>query len=208
MKRVLAWFEEDKRYVTWGKALTLALLPFLCCLVTCAVQGRGIGEVYLPSSEWNDELFFYRQVESIVRYGFPQGYYGFNESHGLLLSFAAWSPVLVLPWIIWGFLFGWNFLAPVVCNIVLMTLAVFLFGLLVKPTRKQMGILALLFCLYTPYVRYMLSGMPEIICMSHLIVFYGLAVSCGREEKTWKLVCMFVVTGLLTLMRPYMLLFL
>ena len=194
--------------MTLCKALLLALLPVLCCVVASAMQGRSIGETYLPSSEWNDELFYYKQVESIVKYGYPQGYYGFNESHGLKLSFAAWSPVLVLPWIVWGFLFGWNLLSPVICNILLMTVAVFWFAWLTKPTWKQTGVLVLLFCLYTPFVRYMLSGMPEIICISHLIVFYGLAVSYRRDERIWKLVGMFALSGLLTLMRPYMLLFL
>ena len=204
----LDWWKKDKRYMTLCKALLLALLPVLCCVVGSAVQGRGIGETYLPSSEWNDELFYYKQVESIVKFGYPQGYYGFNESHGLKLSFAAWSPVLVLPWIVWGFLFSWNLLSPVICNILLMTAAVFLFAWLTRPTWKQTGVLTLLFCLYTPFVRYMLSGMPEIICISHLIVFYGLAVSYQREERIWKLVGLFVLSGLLTLMRPYMLLFL
>ncbi len=208
MEKFLDWWKQDKRYMVLCKALLLALLPVLCCLVTSAAQGRGIGEVYLPGSEWNDELFYYKQVESIVEFGYPQGYYGFNESHGLKLSFAAWSPVLVLPWIVWGLLFGWNLLSPVVCNIVLMTLAVFLFGWLVRPTWKQMGVLTLLFCLYTPFVRYMLSGMPEIICISHLILFYGLAVNYQRAERAGKLAGLFVIAGLLTLMRPYMLLFL
>lgn len=208
MNKLWDWFRQDKRYIVWGKALLMAILPFYCCVVACAAWGDDIVNVYLPASEWNDELFYYKQVEGIVAYGFPQGYYGFNESHGLMLSFAAWSPVLVLPWIVWGLLFGWNLMAPVVCNIVLMTAAMFLFVLLVKPTWKQTGILALLFFLYTPFARYMLSGMPEIICMSHLILFYGLAVSHGREERGWKLAGMFVISGLLTLMRPYMLLFL
>lgn len=203
----LSWLKQDKRYVRLCKALILALLPFLCCLAASAAEGRSIGEVYLPSSEWNDELFYYKQVESIVKYGYPQGYYGFNESHGLKLSFAAWSPVLVLPWIVWGVLFGWNLMSPIICNIVLMTVAVFLFVWLTEPNRKQMGILTLLFCLYTPFVRYMLSGMPEIICISHLIVFYGMAVSYKRRESEGKLQILFAISGLLTLMRPYMLLF-
>ncbi len=202
------WWKRDKRYITLCKALFLALLPVLCCVVACAMEHRGIGEVYLPSSEWNDELFYYKQVESIVGFGYPQGYYGFNESHGLKLSFAAWSPVLVLPWVVWGLLFGWNLMSPIICNILLMTIASFLFGWLTKPGWKQMIVLTLLFCLYTPFVRYMLSGMPEIICISHLIVFYGLAVSFQRRESAWKLAGLFVISGLLTLMRPYMLLFL
>ena len=190
------------------KAVLMAALPLLCCLVYCAGQGRSIGEVYLPGSEWNDELFYFKQVEAIVNYGYPQGYFGFNESHALKLSFAAWSPVLVFPWIIWGLLFGWNFMSPIICNILLLTLAMFLFVWLVKPTWKQLGILTLLFCLYTPFVRYMLSGMPEIICFSLLILFYGIAVAYLKRESTAKLVWMFVLSGLLTLMRPYMLLFL
>ena len=208
MKRFIEWWKLDKRYILLIKALLIALLPVICCIVTCAVEKASIGEVYLPSSEWNDELFYYKQVESIVEFGYPQGYYGFNESHGLKLSFAAWSPVLVLPWIVWGFVFGWNMMSPVICNILLMTVAMLLFVWFTRPTWKQMGILTFLFCLYTPFVRYMLSGMPEIICISHLIVFYGLAINYEKKPHWGKLTALFGIAGLLTLMRPYMLLFL
>ncbi|MBO4980763.1 MAG: hypothetical protein J6C84_02560 [Lachnospiraceae bacterium] len=208
MNRFVAWWKQENRLQLLGKASLMALLPFLCCLISCAVQGRSIGEVYLPASEWNDELFYFKQVEGIVKFGYPQGYYGFNESHALKLSFAAWSPVLVFPWILWGLLFGWNLLSPIVCNIVLMTVAMFLFVWLVRPTWKQIGILTLLFCLYTLFVRYMLSGMPEVICFAMLIVFYGIAVRYQEKESAVGLVWMFVIAGLLTLMRPYMLLFL
>lgn len=186
----------------------LALLPILCCLVYCGMQGKTIGEVYLPVCEWNDELFYFKQVESIIEFGYPQGYYGFNESHALKFSFAAWSPILVFPWVIWGSLFGWNLLSPVICNVLLLTLAVFVFVWLVRPTWKQLGLLALLFCLYTPFVRYMLSGMPEIICFSMLILFYGLAINYLEKEKNYKLVLLFLISGIAVLMRPYMLLFL
>lgn len=207
MKRFTDWWKRDKRVLTMIKAVLLALLPVVCCLVYCAAQGRTIGEVYLPCSEWNDELFYYKQVEGIVNYGYPQGYFGFNESHALKLSFAAWSPVLVFPWIIWGVLFGWNMMSPVICNILLMTAACFLFVWLVRPDWKQLGVTALLFCLYTPFVRYMLSVMPEVICFSLLIIFYSLGINYLNREKAYKLALLFALSGLLTLMRPYMLLF-
>jgi len=207
MEKFWGWWKQDKRYVTLIKSLSLALLPLLCCLVYCAMQGRRLGEVYLPSSEWNDELFYYKQVEGIVRYGYPLGYFGFNESHALKLSFAAWSPVLVFPWVIWGWIFGWNLMSPVICNIFLMSLCCFLFVWLVKPAWKQLGILALLFCLYTPFVRYMLSAMPEVICFSMLIIFYGLAINYLHREAGYKLVLLFVISGVMTLMRPYLVLF-
>lgn len=208
MEKFLCWWKKDNRNLTFGKAVLMALLPVCCCLVHCAMQGRSIGEVYLPASEWNDELFYFKQTEAIVNFGYPQGYFGFNESHALKLSFAAWSPVLLLPWILWGILFGWNLMSPIICNILLLTAAMFCFVWLVRPTWKQMGVLTLLFCLYTPFVRYMLSGMPEVTCFSLLIVFYGLAVRYLEKEQTVYLILLFAVSGLLVLMRPYMLLFL
>lgn len=194
--------------MTLIKAVLLALLPVLCCLARCAVDGRNISQVYLPASEWNDELFYYKQVEGMVRYGYPQGYFGFNESHALKLSFAAWSPVLVFLWIIWGLLFGWNLMSPVICNIVVLTVVCFCFVWLVKPTWRQLGILGFLFCLYTPFSRYMLSCMPEILCFSMVILFYGLSINYLRIGRTWKLAALFAMAGIMTLMRPYLLLFL
>ena len=208
MDKFLGWWRVDKRYMVLLKAVLLALLPFLCCIVYCAAQGRTIGQVYLPGSEWNDELFYYKQVEGIVSFGYPQGYFGFNESHALKLSFAAWSPVLVFPWILWGLLFGWNLMSPIWCNLFLMTLCCFLFVWLVRPTWKQLGILAFLFCLYTPFVRYILSGMPEVICFAMLILFYGISINYLEREKNWKLVMLVIMSGIMTLMRPYLLLFL
>lgn len=208
MKRFKPWWQQDQRYRTFTQAVLMALLPVLCCFIRCALDGEVISGVWLPASEWNDELFYYKQVEGIIGFGYPQGYFGFNESHAMKLSFAAWSPVLVFPWILWGFLFGWNLLSPIVCNIVLMSAACFLFVWLVKPGWKQLGVLALLFSLFTPFTRYMLSGMPEVICFSMLILFYGVAFSYLSGKKTGKLVLMFVMAAVMTLMRPYLLLFL
>ncbi len=202
-----AWWKQDKRYITLMQSVLMALLPLMCSLVYCAMQGRTLGEVYLPESEWNDELFYFKQVEGMIGWGYPRGYFGFNESHALKLSFAAWSPVLVFPWILWGLAFGWTLMSPVACNIFLMSLAAFLFVWLVRPGWKQLGILTLLFCLYTPFVRYMLSVMPEVICFSLLILFYSLAVNYLNREKAWKLALLFVLSSVMTLMRPYMLLF-
>ena len=207
---------KENRWKTWWRrergtclrAAVLACLPVIACLVCCAARGQGIGQVYLPSSERNDELIYYKQVEAILEYGYPRGYFGFNESHALKLSFAAWSPALMLPWVLWGLLFGWNLLSPVLCNLFLLAGAMLLYGMLAKPDWKQTGIISLLFFLYMPFSWYMLCGMPEIGCMSLAIVFYGAAAGWLRRRSGGLLAVMFALAGLLTLMRPYFLLFL
>lgn len=190
------------------QAVLLALLPVLCCFVRCVLDGGTISEVWLPAGRWNNELFYYKQVEGIVGFGYPQGYFGYNESHALKLSFASGSPVVLFPWVIWGRIFGWNLWSPIVCNIVLMSVSCFLFVWLAKPTWKQFGVLALLFSLYTPFTRYMLSGMTEVIFFSMMILFYALAASYLNNRKVFKLVLLFLLAVIMTLMRPYLLLFL
>ena len=63
-ERFVDWWKQDKRYMTLLKAVLMALLPLLCCLVRTAAEGRSIGQVYLPSSEWNDELFYFKLFRS------------------------------------------------------------------------------------------------------------------------------------------------
>lgn len=201
------WWNRERRLLTL-KAGLAALLPLLCCAAVCAAQGRSLSEVYLPASEWNDELFYYKQVEGILSHGYPQGYFGFNESHALKLSFAAWSPVLVWPWLLYGLIFGWNLMAPVYSNILFLTLALAAFVLLAKPDWRQLGLMTLLFCCFLPFVRYMLCGMPEIICFGMAIVYWGLLIDTVEREKAAKVALLFLLGGIMTLMRPYLILFL
>ncbi len=199
-------FKRNK--ILYLQAVMMGLLPLLCCVLTCAIHGYSINDIYLPASDWNDELFYYKQVESILTYGYPQGYFGFNESHALKLSFAAWSPVLVFPWLVFGAVFGWNMMSPIYCNILLMMIACAGFVLLVKPKWKQLFLLTILFCVFTPFSLYMLRGMPECICFSMLILYYAVLEWYRKEEKFSGVIWMLIIAGLMTLMRPYLLLFL
>ncbi len=204
-KIIYEHFSRSK--ILYLQAVMMGLLPLLCCVITCAAQGYGLKDIYLPASDWNDELFYYKQVESMLQFGYPQGYFGFNESHALKFSFAAWSPVLVFPWLVFGAVFGWNMMSPIYCNILLMSVACVVFVLLVRPKWKQLFLLTLLFCVFTPFTLYMLRGMPECICFSMLIVYYAVMEWYRREERNAGIVWLLVLSGLMTLMRPYLVLF-
>ncbi len=207
MKKEDSFLKENKRTEMIIKGLAALLFPLILCVVYCAIQGKTIGDVFLPAGEWNDELFYFKQVEGMVKFGFPRGYFGFNESYAEVMSFAAWSPVLVFPWVIWGVIFGWGFMSPVICNIVLMCLTTCAFVLITKISYRQMVLLGAGMIFFVPFDRYMLSGMPEIICFCMVILFTAIAYSCLINEKIAKIVILFVMASVMTLMRPYLLLF-
>ncbi len=195
------------KYQNLIKALVMMFLPLVCCIVTCALDGKSLGSIYGPSSTWNDELFYYKQVEAILQYGFPQGNFGFNESQALVGGFAAWSPVVLLPWILWGAIFGWNFMSPIYCNVFVMMLAVFLFVYLVRPNFRQCLMLTVLYAAFTPMTRYILSYMSEAFFFAMVVIMLSFVLAYNREEKLWKLIAMTVFGAFMTLMRPYLILF-
>ena len=197
--------DRERRGVA-AAALLLALVPWICAWVYCLLKGQGFGDIYLPASPWNDELFYYKLTENVISYGYPQGYFGFNESHGLYLSFAAWSPVLLLFWVVWGFFFGWNLLSPILCNLTLLSVFIFLFCLLVKPGKRQSLLIGILYAAFLPVTRFALSCIPEAELFGLFIIFLGLAMSCRRAYKGWMVGIMFALVMLMTWMRPYLIL--
>ena len=187
-------------------SLVCGIIPFVMCAFRTALDGKTILDVYLPNSTWNDELLYYKLTEACVHYGHPQGYFGFNESHALVGGFAAWSPVLLIPWALWGLLFGWNLLSPILCNVVIMMIAMFVFGMIMKPNWKQVICIGLLYAAFPVMTRFTLSGMPEVNMYALLLVIVALMWDMTRRVTGviyLRLVILYALIALLTLMRPY-----
>lgn len=179
----------------------LTLLPMLCCVIMCISQGISINDIYLPDSKWNDELIYFKWVEGTNQYGVAQGYFGYNESHANYLNFGTWSPLLNIFWIIFAKIFGWSFHSPIYCNILLMSIAMFLFSIWVKPDKYQAIAIALLFSTHATLTRFMLSGLSEISCFFPLVLMTGIILK--KEKEKWSIIVMYGLVFGLTLMRPY-----
>ena len=82
--------------------MLLSLLPLVAIVVFCFRYNQDFFQYFLPNSRWNDELFYYKTIEGITRYGMPQGYFGYNESHALVGTLGAWSPIIYTFDAIWG----------------------------------------------------------------------------------------------------------
>ncbi len=207
MKRKIKLFQTKESVYDIIKIICAFLFPLLVCLLHCWRLGGGLWEVYLPNSQNNDDLFYFKQVQGVIEYGFPQGFFGFNESHASSLSFAAWSPLTLLIWVIWGKLFGWSISGYYWCNIVFLAVALAFFVKQARPKVKQMVAAGILLFLFPGLSKYTLSCLVEAHMISYLILYYGMALGYVREQKNWKIVGMLVLSFFLTCIRPYMVLF-
>lgn len=196
---------KNPRVINLICTAVLGLLPFIYVLVKILIDPTPVS---LITSEWNDELFYFKQVEAIIDYGYPLGYYGFNDGHALALSFAAWSPVLVWPWVVLGILFGWTMKSVFVFNAIIYSVALILFAVMTKPSVKQTIAISVWFFAFFLNLRYIYSCMPEVICFAHLLVFWGCMLAFFRTSEKRYMVGAVLLGALMTWMRPYMILFL
>ena len=168
--------------------------------------------------DWNDEVFYYKQIEGIRDYGLPQGYFGYNESHAVYGTLGAWSPVLYLFFGLYSKIFGWDFIDPIWCNLILLTIAMGVFALRLHLNLKQTVALCALYLVFMPITRF------SLLCMAEIIVFFLLILFCAvwfpviiKQRQTndstkmysWtELSVLYVIVSLLVLMRPYYILLL
>lgn len=68
-------FNQNKKTDLILKCLIVGLFPFLTSLLFCKIRGFSFFDLYLPSSYNNDVLYYYKQVEGVVKYGCPMGYF-------------------------------------------------------------------------------------------------------------------------------------
>ena len=196
---------SKERKMMLVKSVVVFAFPFFLCFIYCIIRGINIFNLYLPNSHNNDSLFYYKLVEGVLSGGIPKGYFGFNESRAMLGSFAAWSPALLLPWTLWGTLFGWGYSSVFISNIVYFALALVVFVYLTKLEWKNIIIILLVLALYPSLPIHLLSALPETVVSSIMIVFFGFAIKIEKEEsKLWYIVIMYICSIYLTICRPYL----
>jgi len=196
------------------KTVLLVVLPVVSCMCFALFQGKNIWNLYLPNSEFNDELLYFKQIESVITYGLPKGYFGYNESHAQLLTFSTWSPVIIYPIAAIARLFSFNFFTPYIINSFLLSLSLAIFSLVYKPKWIEIVSLYGIMILFIPISRLQLSMMSDVEILALCIAYSSLYIRAEalnelkEDVSNGIIVGLFAFSCILSIMRPYFLLLL
>ncbi len=187
----------------WWKpvAVLAAALVFLLAW-EWLLYGMPAWQIYLPASSWSDEVLYSKQLASVVQYGAPQGYFGFNESHAQIGTFAAWGPMVFLLYAIPGLVLRGD-LAFLWCNLFFVLAGWLVLVGAARLRAWQQGLFALmLVCLGAP-LRYIFSAMQEPLHYALALAITGTAVLVRRtgRKPAWAALCLLCAAA--TLVRPY-----
>lgn len=198
--------------------LTIAFLfimtPLISAALFCLKDGKSISDVYIPLGGWSDEITYYKQIEGILSHGMPRGYFGYNQSRAMYGTLAVWGIIPLIPYVIWGFCFGWNYSSPIYANIYFCVLALLCVYLVLRPKKRWMGIFSIFWLSNQFLNRYLLSGVVEASVTAQLLVVTALGIyllsdtwrkdqkELSRRDNVALILCS-LLTCFLTLGRPY-----
>ena len=156
--------------------ILFVLTPLISAALFCLKDGRTINDVYLPLGGWSDEITYYKQIEGILSHGMPRGYFGYNQSRAMYGTLGVWGIIPLIPYVLWGFFFGWNYVSPIYANIFFCTVALAAIVLLLRPKKKAMVMLSLFWLCNQFLNRYLLSGVVEASVTAQLLIINALGV--------------------------------
>ena len=179
------------------------VIPLIGAVLLLHKYGLSFQDVYIINTPWNDELSYYKQIEGMITYGHPKGYFGYNESTALLGTNGPWSPILMLPYVLIFKIVGLGTQQLLYANIILagLTLAwlVKIFNLNI---RQVIGI-ALFWIGFVNVDRYIFSIAPEFIVTLSVIWLFSSIFKYYISTQKRYLFLFWIILFLLTLARGY-----
>lgn len=175
--------QTSKRYSLY---FLLAFLPaalFLLWLLFMKLTGTAVSTAPVVS----DELFWYHQITAMVDSNMPLGYFGYNGTHAPHGTFGPWGIAILVPYALWGKIFGFGIHSMCIANVTLLGLALFFFALLAKVTKKDLPYLLMGYCTLLLNIFYSVSSMAEPLRWGLGMVLTGCMIriykGCGKFFK-------------------------
>lgn len=117
----------------------------------------------MPMPKWNDEAAYYELIKTWLSTGMPEGYWGFEGGHAIVGTGSAWSPAILLPYAVFGEMFGWGYGSVAIANVIFLCIANALVLILCRPDRRGIWYLVLAEVFSSHILLYLNTIMSEVL---------------------------------------------
>lgn len=159
--------------------ITAIITPFLCAFLVLFATGYG-SQFKILVPVWNDKAGWFSQVAAMIRYGHPLGYYGYNGTHAAIGTFGAWGIAPLIPYYLFGSVFGWDIYSMSLANIFFLCCSVGVFIRLTKPDCRQLVQIIIMYSCLNITIGYSITSMSEGLRYSIGIVLTGMLIYLSR----------------------------
>lgn len=153
--------------------LIFIILPFIIATLGLELLNSDYS-VFKSFPYYSDEWGYFKQVEAMINYGKPLGYWGYNSGHAAWGTMGPHGYALLVPYCIMGILFGLHLNSITIYNIILLCLANLCFVILTRPENRQLIRLSVVNFLLFIKFQYSISSMTEPLKFSLAIILAGM----------------------------------
>ncbi len=172
----------DSKFI-WKVLIVLA--PVGIAGLVVLIQGLIQEQMSLPIPSWNDEAAYYSLVKTMLSHGQPTGYWGFNGGHAIIGTGSGWSSAIIFPYAMFAWIFGMNYHTVFFANVFYLSLAQFLFLILVKPEKEKLNRILILQLTSVVTILYMTTSMSEPFRFALAIVLAGIFHRLYFMKTSW-----------------------
>jgi len=154
---------RDWKPLDWGLALLVCLTPMLVGILLLQLVFQATFQDFLPL--WSDELWYWHQAKTFTAVGWDNGYYTAAEltPSADWSRYYAWGPYVVMFYSLFDRLFSLQPQSILYINLVLLTIAIAVSLWVMRPNRRQLILMGLLYALWSPMILYIPTGMLEVL---------------------------------------------
>lgn len=184
----------------------LVLLPVISLCVLSIASGNNC---FAAQPVWSDELDYWREVYSFsslhsLSFGL-NGFLGYPAKIGTLGCHG------LAPFIIYGLpalIFGWATNSIVIWNMMICMLAFVIFIALIRPSKMQCLVIAVIWLLYAPILVYAPTSMVELPHYALIVILIAAVLRLWKQpaSKTW-LIIGFAICTLMAFLRLHNIVF-
>lgn len=183
-----------QKTLRWILIAVNVIIPFLEVWIPLSVLGKKISDC-IPV--WGDELWWWQQANAVSVYGRPLGYWGYNGGTAAIGTFAAWGAFPVMPYGLFGAVFGWQYYSYIFANVFYQILGILFFICLTKPDVKALAFLTVINLTQIIRNAYLTIAMQESVRSAAGLVAAGLLIWIwnNRDNSGKKMAWVKGITG-------------
>lgn len=204
-KTIVFWGQKH----TWWKLFlgTFCAVMFLLAIYAIAYHDTDLWNLWLPTSQYNDDVIYNRQLAGVLTNGQPRGYFGYNESHAMKGHFGAWGPVLIYLYAVPGLLIGHGVNAMFWCNVVFAVVGWAIFSFAVDLAWKRQLLFGIaVACIWLP-VQQVFTGTAEPVLYFLILVIIGATIRLRQKWSVQWYIVLAMGCFFFTVVRAYTVLF-
>lgn len=191
----------------------IIMLPLVSVYIGLLSKGFGFRDI-IPY--WSDEANYYHIIESMLDYGIPIGYNGYNGSSALIGTFGFHGIVILLPYFLFAKVFGLYPYTIAMANVMFVIASLIIYKMLVKPNNRKFLVVSLIASFSPMIMVFLTTNMLEGINVFFAITLAAFFIRLIKNPTNKIYVVSFILIVFATLSKvtwgvfifPWLLLFL